>query len=95
LHSTEAKKGSLDLSASRGRRRRKDLKPWQAMIERSRPARCAQETSRNERRREVEAAGVGAPRFGWTRRRGRAGDPRPRAMRRLGNAEYDNPDAQT
>jgi hypothetical protein len=89
-HSTKVKKGSLDLERFASLDQvRKDLKPWQGMIEMLEagempPKNKAQPTA--EERRQL---------IGWIRgfldaeARARAGDPGHVPLRRLSNAEYD------
>jgi hypothetical protein len=89
-HSAKVKKGDLDLERFTSLDHvRKDVKPWQAMIEmleshemppKSKPQPTAEEHKRL---------------LGWVRNfvdaeaRARAGDPGPAPLRRLSNAEYD------
>jgi hypothetical protein len=89
-HSTELKKGSLDLERFTSVDHvRKDLKPWQAVIEMletsEMPPKSKPQPTAEERRRLIA----------WTRgfldaeARARAGDPGHVPMRRLSNAEYN------
>lgn len=89
-HSTKAKKGSLDLERfSSLDRVRRDLKPWQGLIEQvetgEMPPKGKPQPTDAEKKRLLA----------WTRdlldteARARAGDPGYVPMRRLSNAEYD------
>lgn len=89
-HNTKSKKGGLDLQrfANIGHVR-KDLKPWQQLIEQieasEMPPKSNLQPTAEERKRLLD----------WTRRlleteaRARAGDPGFIPLRRLSNAEYD------
>src|SRR5438067_1477911 len=89
-HSTKLKKGDLDLERFASIDHvRKDLKPWQAMIEQlessEMPPKSKPQPTAEERKRLLT----------WVRTfldaeaRARAGDPGPAALRRLSNAEYN------
>jgi hypothetical protein len=89
-HSTKVKKGDLDLERFASLDQvRKDVKPWQAMIEMlesgEMPPKGKPQPTAEERKRLL----------GWVRgfvdaeARARAGDPGPAALRRLSNAEYN------
>ena len=89
-HSTKAKKGSLDLERFATLADiRKDLKPWQAMIEQIE----AGEMPPKERPQPTEAEKKQL--VAWVRTfldgeaKARAGDPGHVPLRRLSNAEYD------
>jgi hypothetical protein len=90
-HSTKTKKGGLDLERFASLDHvRKDLKPWQALIEMletgEMPPKTRPQPTADERKRLIE----------WTRgfldaeARARAGDPGEVPLRRLGNTEYNN-----
>jgi hypothetical protein len=89
-HSTKLKKGDLDLERFTSVDLvRKDLKPWQAMIEMlesgEMPPRSKPQPTADERKRLLS----------WVRNfldaeaRASAGDPGPAVLRRLSNAEYN------
>lgn len=89
-HSTKAKKGSLDLERFTSLDHvRKDIKPWQQMIEQletgEMPPKGKPQPTADERKRLIA----------WTRgfldaeARARAGDPGHVPLRRLSNAEYN------
>ncbi len=89
-HSEKVKKGDLDLERFASLDQlRKDVKPWQAMIEmlesNEMPPKSKPQPSADERKRLL----------GWVRgfvdaeARAHAGDPGPAPLRRLSNAEYD------
>ncbi len=89
-HSTKAKKGSLDLERFASLDHlRKDIKPWQHMIEQleagEMPPKDKPQPTADERKRLIA----------WTRSfldaevRARAGDPGHVPLRRLSNAEYN------
>jgi len=89
-HSTKVKKGDLDLERFASISHvRKDLKPWQAMIEMletgEMPPKNKPQPTADERKRLLA----------WVRgfldaeARARAGDPGPAVLRRLSNAEYN------
>jgi hypothetical protein len=89
-HSTKVKKGDLDLERFTSLDHlRKDVKPWQAMIEmlesREMPPKSKPQPTAEERKRLL----------GWVRgfvdaeARAHAGDPGPAPLRRLSNAEYN------
>ena len=88
-HSTKVKKGGLDLERFASLDQvRKDVKPWQALIEMlesgEMPPKSKPQPTAEERKRLL----------GWVRgfvdveARARAGDPGPAPLRRLSNAEY-------
>jgi Protein of unknown function (DUF1592)/Protein of unknown function (DUF1588)/Protein of unknown function (DUF1587)/Protein of unknown function (DUF1585)/Protein of unknown function (DUF1595)/Planctomycete cytochrome C len=88
-HSTKVKKGDLDLERFASLDQvRKDVKPWQAMIEMlesgEMPPKSKPQPTAEERKRLL----------GWVHgfvaaeARARAGDPGPALLRRLSNAEY-------
>ena len=89
-HSTKAKKGSLDLERfATVEQVRKDIKPWQQMIEQietgEMPPKDKPQPTAEEKKRLL----------GWirgfleTEAKARAGDPGHVPLRRLSNAEYD------
>ncbi len=90
-HSTKLKKGSLDLERFASLEQvRKDVKPWQTLIEmleaREMPPKSKPQPTAEERKKLIA----------WTRgfldaeARARAGDPGRVPLRRLSNAEYNN-----
>jgi len=89
-HSTKAKKGSLDLErfATRDDARR-DLKPWQAVVEQ------VEAGEMPPKERPQPTAGEKKQLVAWARgfldaeARARSGDPGRVPLRRLSNAEYD------
>ncbi|HEY7424009.1 MAG TPA: DUF1592 domain-containing protein [Gemmataceae bacterium] len=89
-HSTKVKKGSLDLERFASLDQvRKDLKPWQQMIEMLEadempPKKKPQPTIEERKRLLAWARG-----FLDAEARARAGDPGPIPLRRLSNTEYD------
>jgi hypothetical protein len=89
-HSTKVKKGDLDLERFASIDHvRKDIKPWQAMVEMlesgEMPPKNKPQPAADQRKRLLA----------WVRgfldaeARARAGDPGPSVLRRLSNAEYD------
>ncbi len=89
-HSTKVKKGSLDLERFASLAHiRKDLKPWQQVIERleagEMPPKEKPQPTADERKRLI--AWVGG--FLDAEARSRTGDPGRVPLRRLSNAEYD------
>jgi len=89
-HSTKVKKGELDLERFASLDLvRKDLKPWQAMIEMLEsgempPKKKPQPTAEERKRLLIWVRG-----FLDAEARARAGDPGPAVLRRLSNAEYN------
>jgi mono/diheme cytochrome c family protein len=90
-HSHKAKKGDLDLERfSSLEEARKDLRPWQAVVEMLEsgempPKKKPQPTAQQRRRLLAWVRG-----FLDAEARGRAGDPGRVVVRRLSNAEYNN-----
>ncbi len=89
-HSTKAKKGSLDLERFASLQQiRKDLKPWQQVIEQleagEMPPKEKPQPTADERKQLI--AWVGG--FLDAEARSRSGDPGRVPLRRLSNAEYD------
>ncbi len=89
-HSTKLKKGSLDLERFTSLDQvRKDLKPWQQLIEQLEAGEMPPKKKPQPTTAEREQL------LGWTRRfldaeaRARAGDPGYVPLRRLSNTEYD------
>jgi Protein of unknown function (DUF1592)/Protein of unknown function (DUF1588)/Protein of unknown function (DUF1587)/Protein of unknown function (DUF1585)/Protein of unknown function (DUF1595)/Planctomycete cytochrome C len=89
-HSAKAKKGELDLERFRSIDvARKDLKPWQLLVEQleagEMPPKDKAQPTTQERKRLI----AWARQFLDTEAKARAGDPGPAKLRRLSNAEYD------
>ena len=89
-HSTKAKKGSLDLERfATIEQVRKDIKPWQQMIEQIEAGEMPPKDKPQPTAEEKKGL------LGWirgfleTEAKARAGDPGPVPLRRLSNAEYD------
>src|SRR5260370_10174454 len=88
-HATKKKKGDLDLERFASVEHvRKDLKPWQALIEMleagEMPPKDQKQPTADERKRLIEWALT----FVDAEARARAGDPGHVPLRRLSNAEY-------
>jgi hypothetical protein len=89
-HSQKEKKGELDLERFTSiEEARRDLKPWQAMVEmlesKEMPPKDKPQPTSDQRKELADWA----RQFVAVEARARAGDPGPAMLRRLSNAEYD------
>src|SRR5437899_1896434 len=90
-HSTKLKKGSLDLERFRSADAiRKDLKPWQMMVEQLEAGQMPPEEKPQPKAEETKKLLAWVRGFLDAEARANNGDPGHVPLRRLSNAEYDN-----